>query len=482
MKDFLTEEEMKMLEGSGDTTSAPDFIPDSEIPKEVPARTPSTMENFSVGFAKGGLKTAKGLGTVGQWLLDNTAGRAVNAAMGKGFTNAPIDSSGDIYRNGTESSNRANELLTPKGAAETAGFFTERIAEFLTPAGIEKAGAQLATKTGAKLATIGFPKLATASGLAIKGAAGAIETGVKTALQRNEIDNEVKINALIAAASPTLAYGVQKVGSGILNSVIKPTIQDVKNGFKIENVKKYNVGGSLSTSLEKTSSKISENAMKLDKMLANSKATIDVDDAFAKTVKQLQGKKHLVFGKVRDLNGGLKELAQDLADMSTPSGATEAGQIYGTISDLKKVPIQIANNQIKRGAGTKGAWMYGRIDKNAEAIDQVYSVFYQELKKQIDKKAPSAASKLNAEMHELIPIQSALIRRIPVADRNNVIGLGETMSLVGAAFDPRALAVLLPTIAQKSGTFGNFLMTAADNWIGKGTGAAIKTGVSNFQE
>lgn len=449
----------------------------------------SKFDQFSIGMGKGVLKTGKGLGMVGQWILDRTAGRAINAASGKGFKKlGEGDYGSDLYRSGTTESNVADELLKPKGAYENAGFMTERVAEFLLPATkITSAGKILGA--GAEAATVartGSQALGTAARLGTRGAVEGVATGGITAVQRNDIDTEAKVNALIATAFPFLGYATEKVGMKILDSVIKPTQQDIKNGFKISNVKKYDVGGPLSTSLTKTTEKLNKLGAELDSKLSGSKATIDVDKAFQETMKQVKDKKSLVFGKVRDMNSGLDELAQDIDDMKRafsseglPSIDIKTGNyITGALDDLTRVPIQIANNQIKRGAGQKGAWVYGRLDKNAEAIDQVYSIFYQKLKEQIEKNGPRGIENLNKQMHDLIPIQAALLRRIPVADRANVLGLGENMALVGGIFDPHSLALMFPFWASKSGAFGNFMMKAAESWAGKGAGAGIKSAVS----
>src|SRR3990167_7102234 len=94
------------------------------------------LGQFSEGFAKGGLSTLKGLGTIGQTILDQTAGRVVSAVQGKGFTPLGPEpgSLSNIYRKGTEEEKRASEFLTPQGVAQEIGFGTEKFAEFLIPA------------------------------------------------------------------------------------------------------------------------------------------------------------------------------------------------------------------------------------------------------------------------------------------------------------------------------------------------------------
>ena len=424
------------------------------------------MEDFSVGFAKGGLKTVKNLGSVGEWILNNTAGRAANAFLGNGWK--PTDQ--DIYgKNATINGKNVDEILTPEGTAENIGFATERIAEFLAPSGSVNKLATLAGETAAKVVPTAVKTGARLLGEgAVQGTAAFAQTGI----QRGKIDAETKTAAIISTLFPFISEGVSRVGTQIMNKTIKPSVTDIKNGFKIENVKKYGVGGSLNTSLTKTTNKLNELASTLDDKLATSDATIDISRAFKETADELKNKKSLMFGQVRDVNAGIDDLAADLQDFQNAFG--------GELDDFTKVPIRIANNQIKRGAGTKGAWVYGKIDKNAEAIDKVYSVFYNKLKKQIEEVGPKGISELNKQMHELIPIQSALLKRIPVADRSNIVGLESSMALLGSVFDPRALAVFVPTYLSKKAAFGNLLVNAADNWFAKMSGAGVKTGVSLY--
>lgn len=94
------------------------------------------VAGVAVGAAKGASSTIKGLGTIGQSILDQTAGRFVNLAQGKGFVPTKSDGSvSDIYRKGTEREQKASNFLAPQGTAEKVGFTGEQIAEFFIPAG-----------------------------------------------------------------------------------------------------------------------------------------------------------------------------------------------------------------------------------------------------------------------------------------------------------------------------------------------------------
>ena len=68
---------------------------------------------------------------------------------------------------------------------------------------------------------------------------------------------------------------------------------------------------------------------------------------------------------------------------------------------------------------------------------------------------------VNRALSEIIPVEQALIRRIPVAERNNVLSLPDTISFtIGSAIDPRAFGVTLFNRLLRSGKFANFLSQA----------------------
>lgn len=109
----------------------------STVPQEkiTPQSTRGFGQNFSTGVAKGELSTLKGLGSLGQKFLDQTAGRVVNLAQGKGFkpTNSTNAISPDIFYKGTDAEKKASEMLAPKGGGEKTGYVAEKIAEFFLP-------------------------------------------------------------------------------------------------------------------------------------------------------------------------------------------------------------------------------------------------------------------------------------------------------------------------------------------------------------
>ena len=144
-----------------------------------------TLGNFAVGMGKGVLSTGRSLGEIGQKVLQETAGRGVEA-----ITGTPREQLGtDIYKPETATGAKVVERLKPEGLAQNVGFGTEKFAEFLIP-GAQAAKAERAVNLLSE--GIKNPVLAAGARVAGKGivqgiAAGLVSLGqtadTKTALE-----------------------------------------------------------------------------------------------------------------------------------------------------------------------------------------------------------------------------------------------------------------------------------------------------------
>jgi len=416
-------------------------------------KTSDVIGDFSEGAVKGAISTAKNtagaLQKVGQKILAGIDPTQTYEQIRQNTGIKSIDS-------GTEQGRAVDQILTPRGTVQNIGYATERIAEFLVPsskvAKVEQAATGL-IKGGSRLSSAS--KLATRAG--IEGATAATQT----AIQEGNTDN-IKTAAIIGAVFPvfgataktvknSVAKGVEKTGQKIQQSVIKPSIRDVEDGFKIENLNKYKLGGSLNDTLTKTNIKMNELSEQIKQKLADSVIPVNLNDVFAKTESRITGNKLANFGENAGVKRALDALRQELEEVATPEGLVN-------LSDAQF---------IKRGAGTKGAWVFGNPDPDARAVEKVYSTFYNQIKTAIEEAAEKSGNggikELNKQLSELIPINNAALRRLPIEQRNNAISLTDSLSLFGTIFDPKGLALLGATRLSKSGKFGNLLVKAAEN-------------------
>src|SRR3990167_3441490 len=148
-------------------------------------------------------------------------------------------------------------FLEPKGTAQKVGFGIEQVGEFFVPAGLAAKGGKIAE------AGIGASKLGKfAQGvtkLGARSAIGAAEVGGVSAAQQGELNEEVKNNMIIGGAIPLAGFALKGIakagvplGKKIEQTIIRPSIADVKDGFKVENVFKYDLGGGLARTEQKT--------------------------------------------------------------------------------------------------------------------------------------------------------------------------------------------------------------------------------------
>lgn len=257
-----------------------------------------------------------------------------------------------------------------------------------------------------------------------------------------------------------IGRGVGKVGEKVQRSVIRPSADDIKDGFKIQTLQKYKLGGSLQDTLNKTDRQLDFLSKELNKKLESSNTSINLNRVLENTGRRISGDRLTGFGSNTRLSSALQRLQEEVQYTSGPNG-------------LVSVPeAQI----VKRAAGHYGAWQYGFQDPESKASERVYNIFYNELKKEIETASPEGVRGINQRMSELIPVMNAVIRRIPVAERNRGLSLTDVITLVGATVDPRALAITGINAAQKSGKVGAFLA--------KGTqaGQAVSSGIGKLEQ
>jgi len=427
MKTFISDEEMRVLEQSG------------ALENQLSGRgITGAMESFNQGAedvlrgaAKGVGSTLFGIGKVGEMIVN-----PVERALGVKETKL----------------GEKPEFLKPQGLAQNIGYGAEQIAEFLIPASkISKASTflnrgYLATRAP-KIIQKGFS-------LAARSTLEAGAAGGQRFVQTGDV-GEAKTAALVGAAFPILGAVVSGTGKllgatgrKIQQTVIRPNARDFADGFKIENVSRYGVGGSLSETVTKSHVKMNQLSQELSKKLSGSDAALNLNRVLLNTRKALIKSKPLDFGENQAIKRVLKQVKAEIDEVAGPNG----------LVDL------VEANMVKRGAGTKGAWAFGRVDPDAGAIEKVYSAFYRQLRVAIEKAAPEGIRGINKQLSELIPISNAALRRLPIEQRNNVLGLTDSIGLFASVFDPRALALIGASRLSKSGKFGNFLVNVASGF------------------
>lgn len=301
-------------------------------------------------------------------------------------------------------------------------------------------------KAGGTIAAVASPATTIPRAIATGAGIGASTFG-GSALQEEKPAVEVIKQAGIGAAVGGVTAGalaglgklVAAVGGKIQKSVIKPTKPDIADGFKMETIKKYNLGGSLNTIRDKTQNKLNQVTNELNGKLASSNQRLNLDDVFNQTVKELTDSSKLKgFGANTKILNGLNQLKQEISIVNQTGG------------------VSIPEAQIiKQASGGFGAWQYGKVDPDSKATEIIYNTFYNKLKTAIEQSSPQGVQALNKQLSELIPVMNAIIRRIPVAERSNLISLNEMIGIVGSAVNPIALGPTILSLISRSGAAGN---------------------------
>ena len=371
----------------------------------------------------------------------------------------------------------------------------------------------------------------TVTGTAVGGVVGAATQGATEG-----------INAAKNAIGP--------LGQKIETSIIKPSAQDVKDGYDPATLQKYDLGGTLKQVEEKTQSKLSDLSSQLHEATDNQDAQVNLNDVLQKTKNDLLANKVKMFGTNTKLQVALAEIDAEIQNISpsvdpstfsasaqkaienmAPDISGAGGDIgqsaetlpkIGDVSGLSKsatkevqsyldaiqknieaggkppetwgapvsptggTPGQISlgdAQDIKQAVGKLGAWQYGSSDPNANAMEKVANAFYKNLKAEIEKQSPEDVAEINQQISDLIPVQNAIIRRIPVAARSNVLGLGDLLSgVAGAASHPAGAGMFAINQLSKSGRVAGWLMNGAKNastdagTVGPALGSIARTG------
>lgn len=337
--------------GTASTPSAP-------APSTPYGAVGSALGNLSEGFAKGAASTAKGLGTLGQTVLDQSAGRVVNAIQGKGFKpTGPDNSVSDIYRPGTPKERQASKFIQPVGGAQNVGYGVEKIAE----------------ATGA-LAT-GNPSTVLGSA-AQTGAISATQAGVTSLGEGTDYKTAAK-NAFVASLTGAALGGTskalgnaaakfsEKAPTALYNNALK-VLNRIKTAGKspAEFLKDEGLWGALGTFQKAAQEGMgTENAVIKQAALHATGGTTydDIAEAAAKRLNQSLGDlyspaeidqliKSVPVARLRDAKGVVPWVDADAVRASlgsmigdskwlsaTPSHNTQAAEaLYGALSDAVK--------------------------------------------------------------------------------------------------------------------------------------------------
>jgi hypothetical protein len=304
------------------------------------------------------------------------------------------------------------EATAPTNTAQSVGKFGERIAEFVA------GGELLAPLKAAVAAKTASPIIKAGVGAATEGVAAAGVTAAQQGTTENILPAALTGAALSAAIPAALKLG-GKLGKKIESVLIKPTKADIEGGFKVENVFKYKLGGTLEQTLKVSQEKL-DNLTAMAKQLRTGGNPVDLNKALTDTARDLAAMAPRNQGMNQQILNALKKEADEL-DMLVNAGH---------IQPNGAAAVDVAH-EVLQSVGERGAWTYGFRDPDSVAAEKVANIFYTKLKNQILGAVPNgtALAEVNKAMTDIIPIKQAIIRRIPVEARNQAMHLSDIVFL-----------------------------------------------------
>lgn len=406
----------------------------------------SSVADVGVGAAKGVGETAVGLGE----LVSKVPGvsHALNAAYGPEVVKGSFD--------------WARSFLKPTNTAQRVGKGIEQTAEFFVPGGSVARGAK-AIQTGVKALDMGMR-------LAMEGASAA----AVDAAQKGSTEDALKTGALSAA----MGAGVAAVAKGaqlpakwmserIEAALLKPLAGALEGQTPkqlVRNLFKHKLGGTLDQSYAKVNQALAEKSAELRSMLsANPTATVKLAHVANNTLKQYQHNPQAVKAM---------EAIREAVEFELNKRGVQLGNGVLNLADA---------NTAKQAVGELGAWIRdpsGRVlDNSSRYLEDVANAFYGQLKRAIEAKATGNIARVNHELSELIPIKAAIVHRIPVEQRANLLKVSDVASALGSVFEPSAMAIGIGNRLLGSGRAAHWLNRASRPTVSGATAAKL-TGAS----
>ncbi len=436
--------------------AVPEPVPVPDAPEPAAATPPTDQRSWlakqfdSVVGAPGATEVAKG-----------AAKSVLGAVEGGGKLIRAIPGIGNLLAKGPEVTLPVS--TTPTNDAQAIGKTAGDIGMFFAPAGlVGKGKAALATGRGVL------------DGLLGAGLEGASAAGV-TGLQTGDMGSAATAGGVTAAVTGGLSAAkpaAKWLGERIEKALVKPQKADTADGFSIGKVFQYDLGGTLRQTYDKTDAAIKDRMAQLKQVLRASPAKVDVLDALSETQQRLrQAAEHQGSGlSYPEMERSLNTILEKILPVVQGAGGDP------------KVDLAVAN-AVKQVAGDIGAFTHGFTGKvqwgeDAGALEQAANTLYDVLKGRIEQGAIGPVKAINKQIGDIIGVRRAVIRRIPVAERQNMISLIDA----GAAMKggPTGLALWVANHALRSGTVANALVkgsqsnapAAIGRTVGAVTGAA----------
>jgi hypothetical protein len=344
------------------------------------------------------------------------------ASLGERILQAPLKTLGmkTSEQTGVEQLG-VREKLQPTNTAQRIGFGATQIAEFFIPGGA-------AGKIG-KAAEIGSgaTKFAKTIGTGAKLASeGVMGSGINAA-QEGGTDN-FTLNAILYGTLSGLGSAVSKAGqvltkklpASLVNTAIKPTLEESRKAIKFkgdtlgDEVLKRGLAGGDRRLLEMAVEKINKTENRLQSILGKSQETIKRNELGAYLDNLIETKK------------------------ATPGLGSEVEKVKSILQEFpEEVPIQKAN-EIKRNIYNALRDVAYTLDPALGTNKQAMKALASGIKQEIEKKTAGQVGEgvvkgINKDLSVYGKIQDRVVDKLARAERNNILGLGDMVTMGAGA-------------------------------------------------
>ena len=373
----LTLEQFKALRAKGLTTEQ---IARFESGKKPTIKQPvkTGISGFASGAGKGEINTLSNMSQFGQNLLNlplKGVNKVSNLIAGKDVFNQRLMNQG-------ANTIIPQELRTPIGGAEKAGFATEQIAEYLIPG-----SASLKAGKAASVATTGGKILKGAAELTATGLTeGILGTG-QSALQSGKLGkNELAVGA-ISTVSPAIMAGGGKVLSKFIPTSLKTKISESITKAIKPSVKSIKNPGYIDTAA-RGFQVMSKNPIEFDGVFRKPETVSETLTSLKETKKKLYEQYSSIAQKSGEIGAKFspRQIMADLSNWIKGTGYSADVKEYaqkrlGQLADLENLtPVQIQDRIQELNSGINFFPASGA-DKIKNQIDATIAV---RLRKELD--------------------------------------------------------------------------------------------------
>lgn len=202
----------------------------------------------------------------------------------------------------------------------------------------------------------------------------------------------------------------------------------------------------------------------------------NLGDTLDETQKRIAGYNNVVKEVVQksgdpmviDLKQALKNVRSKFTAEGSSLNIPKYEQLLGEIEasfnrfipDWQERKLSVSEGlKTRREFGKQAVFHHDPLNKGDNALkEELFNALYMEMKKELDTNLPPQFKGANEALSKLIPYQNAILRRLPIEERQNILGITDNMTAIAGLFDPKALVLGMVNRSLRNPAVGRMLM------------------------